>query len=85
MTGTIKLHLCRDKNEAPSCMAEGRVSHAQDVRADRCNVQGILPPQNSLSTLVASMASVWKGMPSEIKEEVDLSKWKRQIKSFCAK
>jgi hypothetical protein len=46
-----KLHLGRDKNEAPSCMAEGRIRLAQDVRATRCNVQGILPPQDSSSTL----------------------------------
>jgi hypothetical protein len=79
-----KLHLGRDKNEAPSCMAEGRIRLMQDVRGTRCNVQGILPPQDSSSTLVASMASVWNVMPSAIKEEGDQSKWKRQIKSFCA-
>jgi hypothetical protein len=27
---------------------------------------------------------VWNVMPSEIKEEGDQSKWKRQIRSFCA-
>jgi hypothetical protein len=79
-----KLHLGRDKNEAPSCMAEGRICLTQYVRAIRCNVQGILPPQDSSSTLVASMASVWNVMPSAIKEEWDQSKWKRQIRSFCA-
>jgi hypothetical protein len=41
-----KLHLGRDKNEAPSCMAEGRIRLTQDVRATRCNVQRILPPQH---------------------------------------
>jgi hypothetical protein len=65
-----KLHLGRDKNEAPSCMAEGRIRLTQDVRTTRCNVQGILQPQDSSSTLVASMASVWNVMPSEIKEEL---------------
>jgi hypothetical protein len=79
-----KLHLGRDNYEAPSCMAEGRIRLTQDVRTTRCNVQGTLPPQDSSSTLVASMASVWNVMPSEIKEEVDQSKWKRQIRSFCA-
>jgi hypothetical protein len=69
-----KLHLGRDKNEAPSCMAEGRICLAQDVRATRCNMQVILPPQDSSSTLVASMASMRNVMQSYIKEEVDLSK-----------
>jgi hypothetical protein len=62
-----KLHLGRDKYDAPSCMAEGHIHLMQDVRATRCNVQGILPPQDSSSTLVASMASVWNVMPFEIK------------------
>jgi hypothetical protein len=79
-----KLHLGRDKKEAPSCMAEGHIRLKQDVRTTKCNVQGILPPQDSSSTLVASMASVWNVMLSEIKEEGDQSKWKRQIRSFAA-
>jgi hypothetical protein len=37
------------------------------------------------STLVASMASVWNVMPSEIKEEEQEAKWKKKIKTFCAK
>jgi hypothetical protein len=65
-------------------MAEGRIPLAQDVRATRCNVQGILPPQDSSLTLVASMASMWSVMPSEIKEEEQEAKWKKKIKTFCA-
>jgi hypothetical protein len=60
-------------------MAEGRIRLVQDVRATRCNVQGILPPQDSSLTLVAPMASVWNVMPSEIKEEEQEAKWKKKI------
>jgi hypothetical protein len=79
-----KFDLGRYINEAPSCMAEGRICLAQDVQATRCNVQGILPPQDSSSTLVASMASVWNVMPSEIKEEEQEAKWKKKIKTLPA-
>jgi hypothetical protein len=47
-------------------------------------VQGILPPKDSSSTLVASMASVWNVMPLEIKEEEQEAKWKKKIQTFCA-
>jgi hypothetical protein len=79
-----KLHLGRDKNEAPSCMAEVGICLLRDVRATRCNVQGTMPPQDSSSTLVASMASVWNVMPSEIKVEEREAKWKKKIKTLCA-
>jgi hypothetical protein len=65
-------------------MADGRIRLAQDVRATRCNVQGILPPQDFSLTLGASLASVWNVMPSEIKEEEQEAKWKKKIKTFCA-
>jgi hypothetical protein len=39
---------------------------------------------NMLAFIDFIFAAVWNVMPSEIKEEGDQSKWKRQIRSFCA-
>jgi hypothetical protein len=63
----------------------GRVRRPQTVRLTRSVEQGLLPPQESSSTLISSMAAVWNVMPRDIKEEEQEAKWKKKIKTFCAK
>jgi hypothetical protein len=41
-------------------------------------------PEDSSSTLVASMAAVWNATLAEIKVETNQLRWKKQIKDFCA-
>jgi hypothetical protein len=67
-----------------SDMAEGRIREQSNCRATRGRENKVLPPQDSSSTLVASMAAVWNATPAEIKEETNQLTWKKQIKNFCA-
>jgi hypothetical protein len=67
-----------------SDMAEGRIREQSHCRATRGCENRVLPPQDSSSTLVASMAAVWNATLAEIKEETNQLRWKKQIKDFCA-
>jgi hypothetical protein len=62
----------------------GRVRRPQTVRLTRSVEQGLLPPQESSTTLISSMEAVWNVMPGDIKEEEQDAKWKKKIKTFCA-
>jgi hypothetical protein len=78
---TARVHL----GGTASDMAEGRIrEQSQLYRATRGRENKVLPPQDSSSTLVASMAAVWNATPAEIKEETNQLRWKKQIKDFCA-
>jgi hypothetical protein len=63
----------------------GRVRRPQTVRLTRSVEQGLLPPQELSTSLILSMAAVLNVMPGDIKEEEQEAKWKKKIKTFCAK
>jgi hypothetical protein len=65
-------------------MAEGQIREWSYCRARRGHENRVLPPQDSSSTLVASMAAVWNATPVEIKEETNQLRLKKQMKDFCA-
>jgi hypothetical protein len=67
-----------------SDMAEGQIREHSHCRVRTRRENKVLPPQDSSSTLVASMAAVWNATPAEIKEETNQLRWKKQIKDFCA-
>jgi hypothetical protein len=77
---TARVHL----GGTASDKAEGRIREQSHCRARRGRENKVLPPQDSYSTLVASMAAVWNATPAEIKEETNQLRWKKQIKDFCA-
>jgi HSP90 family molecular chaperone len=64
-------------------MAEGRIREQSHCRATWGCENKMLPPKESSSTLVASMAAVWNATPAEIKDETNQLRWKKQIKDFC--
>jgi hypothetical protein len=77
---TARVHL----GGTASDKAEGRIREQSHCRARRGRENKVLPPQDSYSTLVASMAAVWNATPAEIKEETNQLRWMKQIKDFCA-
>jgi len=83
VTRAAKTHLGGGEEE--SGMGEGRVRFSQTIRTTRNKEQGVLPPQDSSSTLISSMAAVWNVLPPEIKQEPRPEKWSKEIRQFCAK
>jgi hypothetical protein len=69
-----------DLGGRPSDMAEGRVREQSQNRAMRRRENGLRPPHDFSTTLVASMAAVWNTTQEEIKEKVN----PMQIKDFGA-